>query len=168
MIASPTASSPIKISDYVRAFPTNILKTNHIFFLPLSSSPLYIYIYVCPSCSFREGKASSSESAIVGISKDTPGAIYDASIDGSKASARTTRLPLTDRFYARSNAFAFPGPGHYAAAGQSLGAPASGAVSWTGPQTFTESEWCRYYWSSAACRLCRCFCDRRYLTKERR
>eukprot|EP00752_Nemacystus_decipiens_P008814 g7866.t1 len=89
-------------------------------------------------CSFRAGAASNSDTAIVGISRDTPGAIYDPDNGGRSAIVPATRFSSADRFPVGTTTFDSPGPGHYNAVGS---AGRFGAVSWTGVETFMDSEW---------------------------
>eukprot|EP00903_Cladosiphon_okamuranus_P019235 g17688.t1 len=91
------------------------------------------------SCSFRAGAASSSETAIIGISRDTPGPIYDPENVGSSAVVPATRFSPADRFPVGTKTFGSPGPGHY---NDVVGGDGLGAVSWTGVETFADSEWC--------------------------
>ncbi|CAM9709197.1 unnamed protein product [Pylaiella littoralis] len=99
------------------------------------------------SCSFRAGAGSSSETAIQGLSRDTPGPIYDPNIGGSSAPTPATLFSPADRFPVAHTISWTPGPGHYNTAGDSVHRgkrPAGpGAVAWTGVETFMDSEWCR-------------------------
>ncbi|CAM9141998.1 unnamed protein product [Scytosiphon promiscuus] len=108
-----------------------------------------IVMRTTPSCSFKSGAASASETAVQGISRDTPGAIYSPSICSTSASIPAISFSSTDRFAAGNLKSETPGPGHYqnASAGSlvELGKrPAGrGAVAWTGVETFMDSEWSR-------------------------
>lgn len=97
------------------------------------------------SYSFRSGKPSGSESAIEGISRDTPGAIYNPDLERCSRSAPTIRLPSTDRFPVTFKAPGTPGPGHCLVPSSATWGRGHGhrAVAWNGPETFTDSQWCR-------------------------
>ncbi|CAM9665233.1 unnamed protein product, partial [Hapterophycus canaliculatus] len=91
------------------------------------------------SCFFKSGAASASETAIQGISRDTPGAIYKP--NSCSASVPAISFSSADRFAVGHLKSETPGPGHYHSTTVWEGGPAGrGAVPWTGVETFMDSE----------------------------
>lgn len=123
-----------------QATRTTVANRAHTLDLHLSPSNNHRYLKNADSCSFRAGAASSSETAIKGISRETPGAIYDPGIGGSGVVVPATRFSSADRFPVGNMTFGIPGPGHYDAGD---GAGGLRVVSWTGVETFMDSEWSR-------------------------
>ncbi|CAM9451145.1 unnamed protein product, partial [Choristocarpus tenellus] len=94
----------------------------------------------------RGQETSGVKTVAVGLSSETPGAIYQPKLDSVMKAPVTFRILQQDRFPKGHNSFTngneVPGPGAYNV-NSTEWAKRARAMAWNGCQTYFESEWAR-------------------------